>query len=138
MLRDAQLGKELVITVVNKIGILADISKILADRGLNILAVAGYAEEGASGAAKIMLACDDNQRAEDALKKAGYTNIKESEVVVVGLENKPGALKYIGAQLALAGVDIQYIYGTACTEGCPAKIVLKTSNNEKALLAFKK
>jgi len=136
MLKNAQLGKEIVITVANKIGILADVSKILAEHGINIEAVAGYAEK--DGNAKIMLVTADNLRASDALIKAGYKSAKENEIVILGLENKAGALKMISGILAAEGVDIKYIYGTACSGECPARMVLSTTDNEKALVAFKK
>ncbi len=135
MIRQAQLGKEIAVTVVNKIGVLEDMSKLLAGHGINIEAVAGYA---ADNEAKIMLVTDDNLRSVDALKKSGYKSIKENEVVVIELENKPGALKNITAKLAAEGIDIKQIYGTTCSAGCPAKIVISTSDNEKALVAFKK
>ena len=53
MIKDANLGKELVITTENKVGILANMSKILADHGINIEGVAGYAAE--NNQAKIMI-----------------------------------------------------------------------------------
>ena len=134
MVRDAKLGKELVVTVPNKIGILANISKILADHGINIEGVAGYA---ANNEAKIMLVASDTLRAKEALVKAGYKMTKENEIVIVDLENKPGALKGISAKLADAKIDIKYTYGTACPTGCPARIILSTSENEKALLSLK-
>lgn len=136
MVRDAQLSKEVVVTVVNKIGVLADMSKIISSHGINILGVAGYAAEDNN--AKIMMVTDDNLRTGDALKKAGYKSLKESEIVIVDLEDKPGALRIVTEKLAAAGIDIRYIYGTTCGGGCPAKIVLSTSDNEKAILAFKK
>lgn len=135
MIRQAQLGKEIAVTVVNKIGVLEDMSKLLAGHGINIEAVAGYAVDNE---AKIMLVTDDNLRSVDALKKSGYKSIKENEVVVIELENKAGALKNITARLAAEGIDIKQIYGTTCSAGCPAKIVISTSDNEKALVAFKK
>ncbi|MBM3250358.1 MAG: ACT domain-containing protein [Candidatus Omnitrophica bacterium] len=135
MLKKAQLGKELSVTVVNKIGILSDISKIVSDHGINIVAVAGYAKDSE---AEIMLITGDNLRAGDALRKAGYKQVKEREVVVVELEDKPGALKHITTILEGQGIDIRHIYGTTCPGGCPATIVLSTSDNEKALVAFRK
>lgn len=135
MVKGANLAKEIVVTVGNKIGVLADMSKILADHGINIEAVAGYAE---NSDAKIMLVTDDNLRAVDALKKKNYSSVVEKEIVLVKLENKAGALKNITTKLAAEGIDIRYIYGTACTVGCPASIVISTNDNEKALVAFKK
>ncbi|MBU1727382.1 MAG: hypothetical protein KJ880_07115 [Candidatus Omnitrophica bacterium] len=135
MIKAARLGKEIVVTVVNKIGILADISKIVSSHGINIEAVAGYA---VNNEAKVMLVTVDNLRATDALKKAGYNSLKENEVIVVDLENKPGALRIVTEQLAVLGIDIKQIYGTVCSAGCPARMVLTTSDNEKVLVAFKK
>ena len=133
MIKSAKLGKQIVLTVVNKIGVLADMSRLTADHGINIQAVAGYA---LNNEAKIMLVSDDNLRASDALKKAGYNSLKEEEVVIVDLEDKPGALKLITSDLAKEGIDIKQLYGTTCASGCPAKIVLSTNNNEKALVVF--
>jgi hypothetical protein len=135
MIKCAKLKKEIRVTVVNKIGVLADISETLADHGINIEATAGYA---VGNNATIMLVADDNLRALDALKKEGYKSAKEAEVVVVTLENKPGALKAITTKLAENDIDIKQLYGTTCSEGCPATIVLSTSNNDKAVVAFKK
>jgi hypothetical protein len=134
MLRGVNLAKVIVVSVMNKIGVLADMSKILADHGINIEAVEGYAD---NGKANILLVTDDNLRAADALKKQGYKSAAENEIIMLDLENKPGALKNITARLASEGIDIKFIFGTTCPTGCPAKIVLSTSDNEKALVAFK-
>lgn len=136
MLKSVNLGQEITVTVVNKIGVLADMSKILAEHGINIEAVSGYALE--NNTAKILLVTDDNLRACDCLKKSGYKSIKETEVIVIELENRAGALKNITSLLAAKEVDIKYIYGTACGSGCPSRIVLSTVDNQRALLALKK
>jgi hypothetical protein len=135
MVKEVKLSKEIVVTVANKIGVLADMSKLLADEGINIDAVAGFA---AAHEAKIMLVTQDSVRASIILKKANYNAIKENEVIVVDLENKPGALKDITAKMAAEMVDIKQIYGSACTAGCPAKIVISTTDNPKVLAALKK
>lgn len=135
MVKSASLGKEVVVNITNRIGILADISKILADHGINIEAIAGYAT---ANEAKLMFVTGDNLRASDALIKAGYKGARENPVVIVELDDKPGALRNITTKLAAENIDIRYIYGTACSDKCPAKIVLSTSNDEKALLVFKK
>ncbi len=80
MLKSAQLGKEIVVTVINKIGVLADISKMLADHGINIEAIMGYA---VNNDAMIMVVTEDNLRAMDALKKAGYKGAKENPVIIL-------------------------------------------------------
>ena len=134
MIKNAEMGKELVLTVANKIGVLANVSKILADHGINIEGVAGYAM---ASEAKIMIVADDVLRAGEALKKAGFKDIETKEVVVVELENKPGAMKSISAKLSDAKIDIRYIYGTTCSGGCASTLVISTTDNEKALVVFK-
>lgn len=137
MIKSANLAKEIMVTVVNKIGILADMSKLVAEHGINIEAVAGYA--GNDNNAKIMLVTQDSLRCSDALKKAEYRSLQERDVIVVELENKTGALKYLTAILAAEGIDITQIYGTTCSAGdCPARIVISTVDNEKAIVALKK
>lgn len=136
MLKGVRQGKEIKINVANKIGILSDMSKVIADYGINIEALAGYAMDDKT--AEIILITDDNLRASEALKKSNYKSIKEADVVIVDLENKPGALKHITSALAAKDIDINYIYGTSCAEGCPSRVVLSTSDNQKALLVLKK
>jgi hypothetical protein len=46
-------------------------------------------------------------------------------------------MKSVTAKLADQKIDILYAYGTACSGGCPARIVLSTSDNERALVSFK-
>ena len=134
MIKNAKMGKELVVTVPNKMGTLANISKVLADHGINIEGVAGYAM---ASEAKIMIVADDILRAGEALKKAGFKAIETKEVVVLELENKPGALKSLSAKISDAKIDIRYIYGTTCSGGCAATIIVATNDNEKALVVFK-
>ncbi|MFA6321483.1 MAG: ACT domain-containing protein [Candidatus Omnitrophota bacterium] len=134
MIKNAQMGKELVLTVPNKMGTMANVSKILADHGINVEGVAGYSM---GNEAKIMLVADDVLRASDALMKAGFKTIESKEVVVVELQNKVGAMKSLSQKLLDAKIDIRYLYGTTCTGGCAATVVVSTSDNEKALVVFK-
>jgi len=135
MIKNVGFGKEIVITVENRVGVLAEMVKILADHGINLEGVAGYAQDKD---AKIMLVADDALRAVDALKAKGFSSAKENNVVVVELENKSGALKNLTLKLAEAGIDINYIYGTTCSGDCAAaRLILATNNNEKALVVLK-
>lgn len=134
MIKNAEMGKELVLSVPNKMGTMANVSKILADHGLNIEGVAGY---GMGPEAKIMIVADDVLRAAEALKKAGFKAIESKEVVVVELENKVGALKSLSTKLMDAKIDIKYIYGSTCSGGCAATIIVSTADNERALVILK-
>ncbi|MBE9572674.1 MAG: ACT domain-containing protein [Proteobacteria bacterium] len=137
MLKKAELKKEISVIVDNRIGLLKEMSGLLADHGINIEAVAGY-EMQESREAVIMLVVDDTLRAGDALKEKGFSSMEEKEVIVVELDNKPGALKNVTSKLEKEGINIKYIYGTASPEACPVRIVMSTSDNEKAFVALKK
>ena len=133
MVKAVAIGKEIVVTTANKVGIMAHITRMLADHGINIEGVAGYAQDTV---AKLMFVVDDTLRAKEAIIKAGYKDTRESEVVILDLENKPGALNGATSMLASEKIDITYIYGTACPEGCPARIIMKTSENEKTVVTL--
>ena len=134
MLKDVHLGKEIFIAVKNEVGILSSIAKTLADHGINVMATSAHVV-GDKG--MITLMTDDNLRAKEALEGQGYPS-EEKEVVVMELENKPGALKTITGKLAAEGIDIKHEYCTACAAGCPTRVVMATDNNQKALLTLKK
>jgi hypothetical protein len=135
MIKAVKLGKEIQIDTGNKVGVLAHVSKLLAEMGINIEGVAGHV---VGGEAKLMVITDDALRTADALTKAGYKGIKENQVIIIELENKPGALKTVTSILAVNKIDIRQIYGTACVAGCPAQLILSTSDNDKALVELKK
>jgi len=136
MLKSVKLGKEIEVTAANKVGVLADISNLISGKGINVEAVVGYVREDKKEA-DIMFLTGDNRSTMDLLAKSGY-KARENEVIVIELENKPGALKDISAKLAQGGVDIKYIYGTTCAGTCAARMVISTSDNKKALEALKK
>jgi hypothetical protein len=137
MLRKAALTKQISITVENKIGVLNIMAGYLADRGINIEAVAGYEMEG-SKQAKIMLIVDNTRKAIDALNERGFGSVEEKDVVMVELDNKPGALKNVTSLLAHKEINIRYIYATTSPDGCPVRLVMSTSDNEKAFVTLKK
>lgn len=130
MIKGIYLGEEIVISTRNKVGILADVSLITANHGINIEAVLGY-EAGPT--AKLLLITNANLLITNELKKKKYRLIKETEVIVVDLTNKPGALKVVAMELKKNKIDIKYVYVTSCSGGASSKMVLQTSDNEKTM-----
>ncbi len=132
MIKNITLGEEITITTKNKIGILADVSKMLSFKGINIEAVLGY-EIGPI--AKLLIVTNANLVIVKELKKMKYRSVKETEVLLVDLDNKPGALKVVSTEMKENKIDIRYVYLTPCT--CAAKgssrMVLQTSDNERAM-----
>ena len=119
---------QLVLTLQNKPGILANACKILGDAGVNIEALCAP-EAPAKG--KVRLLVSDAGKAAAALKGAKIRAGKE-EAITVALENKPGAMAGVAEKLAGARVNIKCAYATATGPG-PATAVLTVSNVAKAL-----
>ncbi|MDD4908169.1 MAG: hypothetical protein PHJ00_03815 [Candidatus Omnitrophica bacterium] len=135
MAKYVRLCNEIYVTVSNKIGVLADISRVAEQLSINIEAVAGYATE--TDEARLLVVTFDNARLIQALKSKGYILIKEIEVLLIELENKVGSLEDMCSKLSAEDIDIKHIYGSTCPAGCPAQIVMSTSDNKKALAVLK-
>jgi len=131
------LTKQISVTVVNKIGVLDVMAGYLADRGINIEAISGYEVQG-SDKSTVMLVVDNTRRASEAIKERGFGSIEENDVILVELDNKPGALKTVTNILALKGINIKFIYATTSLEACPVKLIISTSDNEAAFISLKK
>jgi hypothetical protein len=137
MLKKAALVKQIYVTVTNEAGVLNRMADFLADRGINIEAVAGYEMTG-TDKAKVMLVVDDTRRATDLLKQKGFTTLEEREEILVELENKPGSLKSVTSILAAKGINIKQIYGSMSSEKSPVRVVMSTSDNQTAIVTLKK
>ncbi|MBI4844997.1 MAG: hypothetical protein HY810_00730 [Candidatus Omnitrophica bacterium] len=135
MIKRLIVTKQVAVAVVNDVGALARITSFLVNHGINVEAVAGYARN-IGDEAELMFVTNDNIAAIGELACHGYNVIREDDVIIVELENSPGALKNISERLAQSGINITYIYGTACPSGCPAKLVLATSDNNRAVQAL--
>lgn len=136
MVKSVEMAKEIVMVLENKIGILADISAKLAERDINIEAIAGY--NLPDNTAKLMLITSDNLRAIAVLEAGGHKPVRESDVVLVELDNKIGALKELTAKLAANKIDIRNMYATTCHTGCPTRLIFVTTDNIKTVAVLKK
>ena len=137
MIKNITLGEEITILTKNKVGILADVSKMLSLKGINIEAALGY-EVGPI--AKLLVVTNANLVIVNELKKMKYKSVKETEVLLVDLDNKPGALKVVSTEMKENKIDIKYVYLTPCT--CAprgsSRMVLQTSDNERAMAVLSK
>ena len=132
MIKTITLGKEISVGVANEPGVLARLTSFLVNNSVNLEAILGYRTE-LKERAGLMFITDNNQAAIDAFLDEGFRDIAENDVLIVELDNKPGALKNISELLARHHLNINYIYATACVKGCPVKIVLSTTDNKEAI-----
>ena len=126
----AKIAKELVVRVRNEIGVLANLTKLIADKGINILAVNSWVE---GGDAVLRLVTDDNLRALDALRAKSY-NPREQDVVAVEIPHKPGLLRHVAENLATAGIDLHHLYASATGSQDQCLVIFASANNDRAVV----
>jgi hypothetical protein len=126
----ARPAKEVVVRVRNEIGVLAQLSRLVADKGINILAACAWVE---GGDGVVHLVTNDNLRVVDALRAKNY-NPRESDVVLIESPHKPGLLRHVTDKLAGAGVDIHHLYATAGETQDKCLIVFASANNDHAIV----
>jgi hypothetical protein len=78
MKANLRAGREIVVTTPDKLGVLSRISKIITDSGVNVEAICAYVTDGA---AHLRLITDNNEKARDALSKAGFDS-RENGVTI--------------------------------------------------------
>ena len=121
--------KQLSVFLPNRPGILANLSNVLAEANVNILAMSVH---DTVDNAVIRLVLDNPMKALLLLEREEMY-VTEQDVVVLAVDNQPGILARIAQKLSRADINIQYAYCTAAlsqTSGC---IVLKTEHPEQAL-----
>jgi hypothetical protein len=135
MIKKITAVQEVVVTVSNKAGVLADMAQLLANARINVEAVAGYADK--DNTAKIMFITKNNLKAIAVLKKAKYSAVTVRPALIVEMDNKPGALACLTEKLAIADIDIKQTYGTTVGAG-NARLVVSTADPKKTAAALKK
>jgi hypothetical protein len=131
--REARMIKELVVRAENRVGLLAQIARLLSDRGINILAVSIQVE---GEEAVIHVVTDAQTYARDALRDAELA-VEEREAVAVELPHRPGFLRRVTEALARRDLDIRYLYSTAPEGGERSLVVFSCNNNGKAVLLLR-
>jgi len=126
----ARQGKEIVVRANNEIGALADLSKILAEKGVNVLAMSCWVEEDE---AVIRLVTDDILRSVDALKAGGY-DPQEKSVVLVEAPHRPGILRHLTDVLSREQIDLTHLFGSATINQDVFLVVLNSTQNERAIV----
>jgi hypothetical protein len=127
--REARLIQEIVIEDIDRIGVVADISRLLGDMGINLSAVSA-AVEGDS--VRLRLITSSQSYARDALRDAGYT-VRERDVIAIELPHHPGFLCRITEALARRELTITELYATVPEDGDLGLVVFSCSNNLHAL-----
>ncbi|MDO8587492.1 MAG: ACT domain-containing protein [Armatimonadota bacterium] len=106
----------------NAVGKLANLCSELKAAQVNVKAIS-VVDSGDFGVVRMLT--DNPEKTSDILKERRLSFL-ESQVITSLLPDKPGALADAARELAEAGVNIQYVYGSAAGEG-RALVVFRVS-----------
>ena len=125
--------KQISIFLENKPGQLAEICRVLARADINIatLSLADTADFGI-----VRMIADDHVKGCEVLTAAGFT-VRETDVVVVTVPDRPGGMAELMEKLDRAGVNIEYSYAYALEHGSKAVLVFSFDDNARAEAALK-
>ena len=124
-----QIRKQLSVFLKNAPGVLAKLTSDLADHRIDIL---GLTVSDTVDHAVVRLIVSDPEKAIDILESAGQL-VVESEVLVVELTNRRGALEGLSERLSKARVNIEYAYGTVGSREKKGVLIVRVSDTKKAL-----
>ncbi len=117
------------IMLVNKPGVLAQVTQELADAKVNIIAMT-MMDSSEHGVLRLVAGNPDKTR--NTLKKLNIP-VTETEIMVVEMANHSGALADICNLLARSHVNINYAYCTTGARGGKTKGAFKVSDIKKAM-----
>ncbi len=129
----AKKSKQLSFTMTNKVGLLSEVSRAIASAKVNITAICAYEMENE---AEFMLITQSNKKVKKALSPL-KVKIEEEDIITVEMPNKVGELQKVAKKISGAGIDINYMYGTAGADKSSI-CVFKTSDDKKAIKVINK
>jgi hypothetical protein len=100
----------------------------VTQRGANVRALCSYNDRDR---AMVLLVAEDPPRAREALEDAGF-DCRAHPVVVVGLENRIGAIDQLGLHLHKAGINVVRSYASYARDE-EAYAVFKTRDDARAI-----
>lgn len=120
--------------LVNKPGVLAQVTGALAQTKVNLVAVTlvDSQEHGV-----LRLVAEKPEQAREVLKKLNLP-MTETDVLCVDLPNRPGALADVATLLGTNHININYAYVTSGAPGGRTTGVFKVADQAKALHVLKK
>ena len=85
----------------------------------------------------LRLIVSDNEKAITALEEDGFI-VKESEVIVIAVPDKPNGLNSTLAILDNANINLEYIYAFVSSNPDEAIVAIKVEDTAKAVEVFEK
>jgi len=117
---------EIFVLLDNKPSTLGNLCTYLSEEEVNIESIGVFHDT-----AKIYVK-NLNKAVKALSKREEYANHELRDVLVVDLENTPGALAELTSKLGDEGINIEYCYGTLSRKGDKVSVVLDVSNIDRA------
>jgi hypothetical protein len=124
-----ELAPQFSVFLINKPGVLARVSRQIAKARVNIIAMT-MMDSSEHGVLRLVATKPDALRS--ALAELNLP-VTETDVLVVEMANRPGALADVCGRLAEDHVNISYAYGTTGAPGGKARAVFKVADTKKAM-----
>lgn len=124
------MAKDLSLVLEDRPGQLAKVGEALGKAGVNIDGLCGATWEGKG---QVHVLVEDAAKARRALEANGLHVDRESDVIVLDVEDRPGVLGNIARRLANAGVNLHLAYLATST-----RLVIGADDLEKAREALKR
>ncbi|MBC7360939.1 MAG: ACT domain-containing protein [Candidatus Aminicenantes bacterium] len=116
---------EIFVILENKPSVLGELLNQLAENEINVEAIGVFQDT-----AKLYV--HNLNKAVKVLNKLNYTT-ELRDVLLVHLENRPGALAEVTTKIGDEGINIEYCYGTLSRKGDMVSVILDVSNIERAI-----
>jgi hypothetical protein len=123
---------QLKIQAKNSKGLLADVTGLVAEQGVNIEDVCAYVN---GDDATLYIITNNNLKARSVIEEKGF-KIEETEVIVLRLWNRPGALSAVTTKFKQHSINLEYVYGTSSFGGERMTFVFAAEDNDKAAEIF--
>lgn len=126
--------KQLSVFVENRSGRICEITRVLAENGIDIraLSIADTTDFGI-----LRLIVNNPEKAFSALKAAGMT-VTITNVIAIGMEDKPGSLSSVLTHLYGHDISVEYMYAFLDRTENSAYVIIRVDDPEKALEVLKK
>lgn len=118
------MAVNITVSLEDRPGELAGAADALADQGINVEGICG---QTVGGVGIVHFLVEDGAAAKAALEAAGVDVVAMEELLVIGVEDKPGVLARISRSLADAGINIHIAYLASAT-----RLVLGVNDLQRA------
>ncbi|MFW5791982.1 MAG: ACT domain-containing protein [Desulfohalobiaceae bacterium] len=118
----------------NRAGRLADVTRTLAEAGINIRALS-LADTSDFGILRLILT--DHEKAKKVLKENGFT-VGRTNVVAVEVTDEPGGLHNILHILSSNQINVEYMYAFVQQSGKNAVLIFRFDRTDQAIEVLQK